>query len=159
MLLKNLSDEHQAYVLGAFCSERELERGDREVWGSVGDNQIGIIHSAAMPVKYGYDIVLDNDADNEQVGKYTSRFSIYASTCINTDCVICCFMQQHQCDGVRTAHLSTSFRVSARTQHAARAASLHSLLLTSCWPSADCLNPCRCMKAQAKGLCSRLWMA
>ncbi len=54
---------------GACCSERELERGDREVWGSVGDNQIGIVHSAAMPVKYGYDTVLDNDADNEQVSK------------------------------------------------------------------------------------------
>ncbi len=65
---------------GAFCSERELERGDREVWGSVGDNQIGIIHSAAMPVKYGYDTVLDNDADNEQVGTYNSRFSMHIST-------------------------------------------------------------------------------
>ena len=69
----NLSDQHQACVPGAICSERELERGDREVWGSVGDNQIGIIHSAAMPVKYGYDTVLDNDADNEQVGTYNSR--------------------------------------------------------------------------------------
>ena len=54
--------------LCASCSERELDRGDREVWGAVGDNQIGIIHSAAMPVTYGYDTVLDNDADNEQVG-------------------------------------------------------------------------------------------
>ena len=78
-MLFNLSDQHQSCVLGACCSERELERGDREVWGSVGDNQIGIIHSAAMPVKYGYDTVLDNDADNEQVGT-NSRFSMY--TCI-----------------------------------------------------------------------------
>jgi len=61
------TDQHQACVPAVFCSERELGRGDREVWGSVGDNQIGIIHSAAMPVKYGYDTVLDNDADNEQV--------------------------------------------------------------------------------------------
>ena len=37
------------------------------MWGSVGDNQIGIIHSAAMPVKYSYDTVLDNAADNTQV--------------------------------------------------------------------------------------------
>ena len=56
-------------VFYGLCSERELERGDREVWGSVGDNQIGIIHSAALPVKYGYDTVLDNNADNEQVSK------------------------------------------------------------------------------------------
>lgn len=56
-------------VCYGLCSERELERGDREVWGSVGDNQIGIIHSAALPVKYGYDTVLDNNADNEQVSK------------------------------------------------------------------------------------------
>ena len=66
-------------MLGASCSKRELERGDREVWGSVGDNQIGIIHSAAMPVKYGYDTVLDNDADNEQVGTSIPRLSMYAS--------------------------------------------------------------------------------
>lgn len=48
-------------------SDRELDRGDREVWGAVGENQIGIIHSAAMPVKYSYDTVLDNDANNKQV--------------------------------------------------------------------------------------------
>lgn len=60
-------------------NERELERGDREVWGSVGDNQIGIIHSAAMPVKYGYDTVLDNDADNEQVYESTSERVVQSS--------------------------------------------------------------------------------
>ena len=48
-------------------SERELERGDREVWGAVGDNQIGITHPSALPVKYGYDTVLDKDVDNAQV--------------------------------------------------------------------------------------------
>ena len=67
------TDQHHACVPAAFCSERELGRGDREVWGSVGDNQIGIIHSAAMPVKYGYDTVLDNDADNEQVSTQVFR--------------------------------------------------------------------------------------
>lgn len=41
------------------------------MWGSVGDNQIGIVHSAAMPVKYSYDTVLDNAANNEQVGAHT----------------------------------------------------------------------------------------
>ena len=41
------------------------------MWGSVGDNQIGFVHSAAMPVKYSYDTVLDNAANNEQVGAYT----------------------------------------------------------------------------------------
>ena len=48
-------------------SNRELGRGDREVWGAIGGNQIGIIHSAAMPVKYSYDTVLENAANNEQV--------------------------------------------------------------------------------------------
>ena len=115
MLLLNLSYEHQACVLGALFSERELERGDREVWGSVGDNQIGIIHSAAMPVKYGYDTVLDNDADNEQVGKSVPRLSMYASVRINTDYANCCFIHQLQCDKVSHLHVSSSFKVSART--------------------------------------------
>lgn len=60
-------------------NERELDRGDREVWGSVGDNQIGIIHSAAMPVKYGYDTVLDNAANNEQVYASTSDRVVQSS--------------------------------------------------------------------------------
>ena len=51
------------------CSARELERGDREVWDAVGDHQIGIVHSAAMPVKYGYDKVLDKAANNKQARK------------------------------------------------------------------------------------------
>ena len=41
------------------------------MWGAVGDNQIGIIHSAAMPVKYSYDVVLDNAANNKQVCSQT----------------------------------------------------------------------------------------
>ncbi|KAL3142364.1 hypothetical protein ABBQ38_002701 [Trebouxia sp. C0009 RCD-2024] len=60
-------------------NERELDRGDREVWGSVGDNQIGIIHSAAMPVKYGYDTVLDNAANNQQVYASTSERVVQSS--------------------------------------------------------------------------------
>ena len=63
-------------MFAAFCSDKELERGDREVWGSVGDNQIGIMHQAAMPVKYGYDTVLDNAANNEQVSIAAAVFTM-----------------------------------------------------------------------------------
>ena len=68
LFLIRLLQFHQCEIC---YSDRELDRGDREVWGSVGDNQIGIIHSAAMPVKYSYDTVLDNAANNKQVRSQT----------------------------------------------------------------------------------------
>ena len=49
------------------CSSREIERGDRVVWGTTGNNQIGILHPGALPVRYEYDTVLDEYCTNQQV--------------------------------------------------------------------------------------------
>lgn len=49
------------------CSVREIERGDRAVWGSTGSNQIGILHPGTLPVRYEYDTVLDESCSNQQV--------------------------------------------------------------------------------------------
>ena len=55
------------------CSAREVERGDREVWGTVSQNQIGILHPGTLPVKYEYDTVLDEACTNEQVQRPNSN--------------------------------------------------------------------------------------
>ena len=61
-------------MLHCICSDRELDRGDREVWGAVDDNQVGIIHPSALPVKYGYDTLMDQDANNENVSCMFRKF-------------------------------------------------------------------------------------
>ena len=76
-------DKHFSLIQSLILSERELERGDREVWGAVGDNQIGITHPSALPVKYGYDTVLDKDCDNAKV-----RFMPEAMAMSNTDLIL-----------------------------------------------------------------------
>ena len=52
---------------GDACSERERKRGDREVWGLVGPNTVGLTQAISVRVKYTYDIVLGQQATNRQV--------------------------------------------------------------------------------------------
>ena len=55
------------YLIRVCCSSREVERGDRVVWGTTGNNQIGILHPGALPVRYEYDTVLDEHCSNQHV--------------------------------------------------------------------------------------------
>ncbi|KAK9816490.1 hypothetical protein WJX72_000928 [[Myrmecia] bisecta] len=54
-------------------SDREIERGDREVWGVVAENTVGVKQEVGVRVKYSYDTVFDNAASNKQVYKVTSE--------------------------------------------------------------------------------------
>ena len=49
------------------CSERERARGDREVWGLVGENTIGVTQQVGIRVRYAYDRVFDPSASNTEV--------------------------------------------------------------------------------------------
>lgn len=58
-----------------------MERGDRAVWGTTGNNQIGILQGA-LPVRYEYDTVLDETCSNQQVFMLTAvQLSTTAISC------------------------------------------------------------------------------
>lgn len=66
LVIIKLSGQLMSAVLG---SERERQRGDREVWGVVGDNTVGIKEhvNVAVKVKYAYDKVFPGTATTEEV--------------------------------------------------------------------------------------------
>lgn len=68
----------------ARCSERERQKGDREVWGIVDENTVGIKKHVNLPtkVKYAYDRVFPGCATTEQVYNDTGIGSI-VSGCLD----------------------------------------------------------------------------
>ncbi|GAB4823550.1 hypothetical protein N2152v2_010596 [Parachlorella kessleri] len=50
-------------------SDKERNRGDREVWGPLGSNTVGILEDVGVKVKYAYDYVFDGGISNTTVYK------------------------------------------------------------------------------------------
>ncbi len=55
--------------LAPACSDKERSRGDREVWGPLGANTVGILEDVGMKVKFAYDYVFDGGIGNQTVYK------------------------------------------------------------------------------------------
>lgn len=152
-------------TISCCCSAREVERGDREVWGSTGNNQIGIVHGA-LPVRYEYDTVLDETCSNQQVTPCKPTAS--------------CAALPHGIAAVITLpglclHLRLLYNTPPTFHCACTSPARCSLILeqsawlfgtlTRCLPvnalvlMSSVIDMCRCTCGQVSQLCSQLWMA